>query len=61
MNQLKQGTKVEMEHKGLAKKLESFEKKHHHLPSDKEVAKLIAQAHIKEDKNYYTKLKKARL
>lgn len=61
MNQLKTGIKVEMEHKGLARKIERFENTHNRLPSDKEVAKLIAEAHIKEDKNYYSKLKRAKL
>ena len=61
MNQLKFGIKTEMEHKGLAKQICRYTKTHGRLPSDKHVAEIIAKEHIKEDKNYYTKLKKAKL
>lgn len=48
--QLKMGKKVEMEHAHL-------------FPKNlrKHMAEKIAKDHLKEDKNYYTKLKKARL
>jgi hypothetical protein len=47
---LLQGMKVEMEHA-------------HHFPKNLQasIAKKIAQDHLKEDSNYYTKLKKAGL
>jgi len=49
-NQLKIGIKVEMEHAHLfPKNLRKY------------MATKIAKDHLKEDKNYYTKLKKARL
>lgn len=49
-SQLKQGIKVEMEHAHL-------------FPKNlrKSMAERIAKDHLKEDKNYYIKLKKARL
>jgi len=48
--QLKLGKKVEMEHAHL-------------FPKNlrETMAERIAKEHIKEDKNYYTKLKKAKL
>lgn len=48
--QLKIGIKVEMEHAHL-------------FPKNlrKTMAERIAKDHLKEDKNYYTKLKKAKL
>ena len=61
MNQRKEGIKVEMEHKGLGRWIDKFEHKHHKLPSDKDIAKKISEEHLKEDKNYYSKLKKAKL
>lgn len=62
MNQFKTGVKVEMEHKGLSKKIERYEKKHKgKLPGDMVIGGWIASAHLKEDKNYYAKLKKAKL
>ena len=61
MNQLKAGIKVEMEHKGLGRKIESYEHKHHKLPNDLMISGWIAEKHLKEDKRYYTKLEKAKL
>lgn len=55
MNQLKAGIRVEMEHK---KTLKKFIKPG---VSFKKVAKIIAKAHIAENKKYYTVLKKAKL
>lgn len=50
MNELKKGIKVEMEHAHL-------------FPKNlrKHMAEKIAKDHLKEDKNYYTKLNKAKL
>jgi hypothetical protein len=61
INQLKVGTRIEREHKGLGKWIERFEERKGRLPSDHLIAKHIAQAHLKETKNYYSKLLKARL
>lgn len=61
MSQLKEGIKVEMEHKGTAKWVDRFEHQHGKLPSDKMVAEHIAKAHLKEDSHYYDKLRRARL
>lgn len=61
MNQLKQGIKVEMEHKSLNNFISSYKKKHDRLPNDRLIAEHIAKDHIKENKNYYSKLKKAKL
>lgn len=61
MNQLNQGIRVESEHKGTYKFIRNFVKKHGRLPKQKEMYKSIAHEHLKEDKNYYKKLKKARL
>lgn len=58
MNQIRQGIRTELEHKGLAKWVVAYDKKHHHPPSDAIVASKIASAHLREDKHYYSKLRK---
>ena len=60
-NQLKFGSKVEEEHKGTYKYIERTMKKEGHIPSFKEVSESIARDHLKEDKEYYNKLKKCKL
>lgn len=55
--QLKIGKKVEQEHLPYYHKI----KKQNKCPTDSQFAEGIAKAHIKEDKNYYTKLMKAGL
>jgi hypothetical protein len=60
MTQLKQGIKVESEHKDVyawLKKACNCQS----LPPAKEMYKKIAQTHLREDKSYYSKLKKAKL
>lgn len=60
MNQLKQGIKVESEHKDVyawLKKACNCQS----LPPAKEMYKKIAQDHLKENPQYYKKLKKAKL
>ena len=52
---LKMGTEIEMEHKETIAK---FKKEG---MSDREVAMMIAADHLKEDPNYYKKMKKAGL
>jgi hypothetical protein len=59
--QLREGIKVEMEHKGLIRWAKKKKEETGKCPTDKQTAKKIAEAHIKEDKQYYTKLKKAKL
>lgn len=55
--QLKMGRKVEREHLPYLHQL----KKSKRCPSDAQFTEGIAKVHIKEDKNYYSKLKKAGL
>jgi hypothetical protein len=61
MNQLKQGIKIEMEHKGLNNWMKKYTDEHKRFPKDSIIAKQIAKEHLKEDRNYYTKLNKAKL
>ena len=60
-HQLKVGAKIESEHKDVIRILKRYIKKHHKLPSNAFIFRGIARSHLKEDRNYYTKLKKARL
>jgi hypothetical protein len=59
--QLKSGIRIEAEHKGTIKFIKGYLKKKKTFPSNKIIYTHIASDHIKEHKNYYTKLKKARL
>ena len=59
--QLKMGVKVESEHKGTLKFIKSYYKKNKQFPSPNTIYASIAKDHLKEDKRYYTKLKKAKL
>jgi hypothetical protein len=59
MNQLKTGIKVESEHKDLYKMVKNCKSPCKITPT--KFYATIAKAHLKEDKNYYNKLKKARL
>jgi hypothetical protein len=61
MNELKKGSLVEREHKGTYKFIEKRFKQTGNIPSFKEVTKSIAKDHLKEDKNYYQKLKTCKL
>jgi len=61
MNQLKMGIKEEKEHSPTYDFIKQYFKKNKKFPSKKEVYKQIAKDHLKEDKKYYTKLKKAKL
>lgn len=55
--QLSVGKKVEREHLPYYRKI----KKSGKCPTEEQFTEGIAKAHIKEDKNYYTKLQKAGL
>ena len=59
--QVRQGMKVEAEHKGTFKFIRGYEKSHHHLPSDKAMEAHIAIDHLKEHGDYYKRLKRAKL
>jgi len=59
--QLSKGKKVEREHYPTYQKLQAYHKKTGKCLSKEEFAGSIAKDHLKEDKNYYTKLEKAKL
>jgi len=61
MKQLLIGQKVEEEHKKTYNFIKRNVMKKGYLPSFKEFSKSIAKDHLKEDKNYYKKLKKLNL
>jgi sulfur relay (sulfurtransferase) DsrC/TusE family protein len=61
MNQLNRGIKVESEHKKTVKFIKSYLNKHKKLPSNKQIFRNIARDHLLENKQYYTKLQKAKL
>jgi len=61
MNQKKYGVKVEMEHTPTFKFVKSYFKKNKKLPTNKMMAEKIASDHLKEDKNYYIKIKKYKM
>lgn len=56
-----QGAKVEREHLPFFHKIKKGYMKTGKCPSDKQFTEGISKAHIHEDRNYYTKLKKAGL
>jgi len=55
--QLKLGKQIEKEHLPYLRKLKKTKK----CPTENEFVEGIAKAHLKEDKKYYTKLKRAGL
>jgi hypothetical protein len=56
MSQLSIGRKVEKEHKATINKIKSGK-----IKTNEQIYTSIAKDHLKEDKDYYTKLKKAKL
>ena len=58
---VKQGAKVEREHKRTVDFIKSYVQKYDKLPSSEEIYKGISKDHLREDKNYYKKLKVAGL
>lgn len=56
-----QGAKVEKEHKKTVDFINAYVQKYDRLPSNEEIYKSISKDHLKEDKNYYKKLAKAKL
>jgi sulfur relay (sulfurtransferase) DsrC/TusE family protein len=60
MNQLKKGISIEREHKNTINYIRDFCSKGK-CPTNNQIFEHIAKDHLKEDKNYYNKLKKERL
>jgi sulfur relay (sulfurtransferase) DsrC/TusE family protein len=58
---LKQGIKIESEHKHTVNFLKKYVKKHKKLPPNKKIYASIAADHYSEHKDYYIRLKKAKL
>ena len=58
---IRDGAKVEAEHQGTYNFIKKTLKKTGKLPSKKLVFKSIAKEHIKEDRQYYKKLKRLKL
>lgn len=56
-----EGMKVELEHKGTYKWIEDYFKKYKKMPPLKDFVMRISLDHFKEQKDYYKKLKKAGL
>ena len=61
LNQYKMGLRVEKEHKKTVKFIKNYVQKNKKFPSDKQIYISISKDHLKEDKNYYSKLRKAKL
>ena len=59
--QLSMGMKIEAEHSGTLKYIKRYYKKHGKMPPQKDIFRHIARDHLKEDRKYYSKLKKAKL
>lgn len=55
------GSKVEEEHKGTYRFIQRTFRQTGHIPSFKQVTRSIARDHLKEDPNYYSKLKRSGL
>lgn len=59
--QLRMGIKVESEHAGTLRFIKKYVDTHKSFPPKRLVYMSIAKDHLKEDKKYYSKLKKAKL
>jgi len=59
--ELLMGKRIESEHEHTMKFISKYLKTHNKLPPRNLVFTSIAKDHLKEDKKYYSKLKKARL
>lgn len=59
--QMKMGRKIEREHYPTYKKIVAYNKRTGKIMPKEKVYENIAKNHLAEDKNYYTKLKKAGL
>jgi hypothetical protein len=58
ISQLEKGIKVEQEHKSTYNKIKDYYEKNKSFPDEKDVYKWIAEDHIKEISDYYTRLEK---
>lgn len=59
--ELKMGIKIESEHKNTIKFIKNYVKKHKSFPSNKKIFTSISRDHLREKKNYYDILQKAKL
>jgi len=59
--QLSMGQKIEAEHSGTLKFIKRYYKKHGCMPPQKDIFRHIARDHLREDRQYYSKLRKAKL
>jgi len=59
--QLSMGIKIEKEHTKTLDFIKKYHKRYGRFPPSSEVYKHIAKDHLREDKKYYSKLKKANL
>ena len=59
--QLKIGTRIEMEHKPTFNFIKNYKQKTGRFPSNQIIATNIAKNHLAERKDYYIRLKKAKL
>jgi hypothetical protein len=59
--QLSKGRMVEAEHRTTYDYLKKYQDKHGTLPKENKFYEKIATDHIKEDRDYYSKLKRAGL
>ena len=55
-SELRMGIKEEAEHKRTIRWLKKFVKKNDRFPSDEEIQKNVASDHLRENKDYYSKL-----
>ena len=60
-DELKEGIKVEHEHKPTYKKIREFYEKNQKWPDENMVYQWIAEDHLREHKDYYTILKSVEL
>lgn len=60
-NQLRIGTKIEAEHRGTVRFIKRYLRKYRRLPPNRKIFSNIAREHLREDKRYYIKLRKAKL
>ena len=58
---LKFGAKVEEEHKGTYKYIQKTFKETGKIPSSRQIYQSIAKDHLKENPNYYSKIKRCNL
>jgi sulfur relay (sulfurtransferase) DsrC/TusE family protein len=61
VKQVKEGIKVEREHKSTVSFIKKYSQKHGRMPSENEIFKRIAKNHLDENPFYYKKLKKCKL